>query len=176
MSLLGETAPDFSDPLGLLAACHGRMRSFCDLLERLPDWLERNGLDDDASAGVQRVLRYFEQAAPLHHQDEEQDLLPLLRAQPGNAGLVDRLLAEHEQLEQTWQRLAPLLQRLPETRFEPALAETIADFCTAYRRHIALEDTEILPLAHATLSTEQLAVMGTHMARRRGVQPRSKTR
>ena len=48
MSLLSPPAPDFNDPLGLLAACHQRILGFCDLLERLGPWIDANGLDKEA--------------------------------------------------------------------------------------------------------------------------------
>ena len=40
MSLLRPAAPDFSDPLGLLAACHERMLANCALLQRMLDNLK----------------------------------------------------------------------------------------------------------------------------------------
>ena len=169
MSLLGEAAPDFDDPLGLLAACHGRMRSFCDLLERLPAWIAQHGIDTEAVAGAQRVLRYFDVAAPLHHADEEQDLFPLLAAQPDAATLIERLLAEHAHLERNWDRLAAELRPLvaADATAGPGLQAAIDAFCSAYRAHIALEDTQLLPLAHARLQAGQLRAMGRHMAQRR---------
>jgi len=34
---------------------------------------------------AQGILRYFDTAGQLHHQDEEQDLFPALHAAPGMA-------------------------------------------------------------------------------------------
>lgn len=170
MSLLGDTAPDFSDPLGLLAACHGRMRDFCDLLERLPDWIDQHGLDAEAMSGVQRVLRYFDRAAPLHHEDEEQDLFPLLRDQPGG-DVIAALLQQHEELEHGWQHLAPQLRRLVDDDRDAQLEAGITAFCDAYRRHIALEDAVILPMARSSLNALQLSEMGRRMAERRKAPP-----
>ena len=167
--LLGEPAPDFGDPLGLLAACHGRMRGFCNLLERLPDWVDAQGVDAEAVAGMQRTLNYFDLAAPLHPADEEEDLFPLLAADAACAQLIDRLRSEHRQLEQHWHTLATLLRGLQSgARVDGArLRDATTTFCSACRDHIAVEDERLLPAAHARLQAPQLAAMSEHMARRR---------
>ena len=73
-----EQAPDFSDPLGLLKACHQRMLGFCDLLEKIIEHIKEHGVDADVNQSAQKVHRYFSSAAMFHHMDEEQDLFPLL--------------------------------------------------------------------------------------------------
>lgn len=169
MDLLGEPAPDFSDPLGMLGACHRRMLALCDLLDRLPDWIERHGVDDEAIAAAGRVLRYFNTAAPLHHADEELDLFPSLEAEPELASAIATLRAEHEVLEALWIKLADALDGLLVVhRQRPSLAPVISPFCTAYRDHVAREDAELLPRAAELLSDDQLARLGARMAARRG--------
>lgn len=49
MIQLPETAPGFDDPLGLLAACHGRIQAQCELLLRLQAHLGQFGSDIQAS-------------------------------------------------------------------------------------------------------------------------------
>lgn len=168
MSLLGEPAPDFSDPLGMLAACHGRMLGFCDLLERLPAWVADHGIDAEALAGARRVLRYFDGAAPLHHADEEHDLFPMLAGDPAAARLIARLNDEHRQLEGLWQRLAAELRGLSGERGSPAtLRAAVTPFCAAYRAHIERENAELLPRARALLTAPALERLGERMAARR---------
>ena len=40
-----ESAPDFSDPLGLLKACHQNILVFCDQLEELAQKIESDPID-----------------------------------------------------------------------------------------------------------------------------------
>jgi hypothetical protein len=39
MDSLTPAIPDFGDPIGLLLACHSKMRTQCDTLEKLPPHL-----------------------------------------------------------------------------------------------------------------------------------------
>ena len=168
MPLLNPAAPNFSDPLGLLAACHERMLGFCDLLERLDPWIEEHGLDQDANDGARSILRYFNTAARLHHEDEELDLFPMLSGDATLRPLVRRLQAEHRELEQLWSALARELDGLLNGRHRQAeLHAAVAPFCYAYRRHIRDEENHILPQAKARLSEAQLRTLGASMRARR---------
>ena len=168
MSLLGNQAPDFSDPLGMLGTCHNRMLGLCELLERLPAWIDEHGVDDEVVSATTRVSRYFKTAARLHHQDEEQDLFPLFETDPILAPLIASLRNEHQQLEALWAKLDIALGELAGRRAAPTnLAEFITPFCAAYRAHIAQEDGELLPRAATLLTTAETAAIGAHMAARR---------
>ena len=176
MSLLQPPAPDFSDPLGLLAACHQRMLGFCGLLERLGPWLESHPLDNDVRQGIQRVIHYFGTAGEHHHRDEEQDLFPLLDSDEALAPLLARLRAEHREQEHLWQALAGQLHPLLRGKCDlPALDAAIAPFCAAYRRHIEQEERHVLSAATARLTVAQLQQLGRSMASRRGIAPPSRT-
>jgi hemerythrin-like domain-containing protein len=173
--LFGEAAPDFTDPLGLLAACHRRILDHCALLERMRERLPLQGVDADMQAAAGRVHRYFAQAAPQHHADEEQDLFPLLREVAGLGDTLAALERGHRELERCWQALAPALRRLEQGRPVGDWAgdwnDPLARFLTAYRDHVETEDHTILPAARRLLGAAQLAAMGRAMARRRGVNP-----
>lgn len=162
-------APDFSDPLGLLAACHRRMAAQCALLECVLHRLPEQGADDEVGAAAARVRRYFEQAAPQHHADEEQDLFPLLASTPGLGRLIADLQREHAHLDAAWRALAPALTRLEGGEVARGLHAAVEIFVTAYRAHVAREDAGILPAARERLGADQLRVLGRRMAQRRGV-------
>lgn len=167
--LHAEAAPDFGDPLGLLSACHRRMLSFCELLSRMPPHLAKRGVDAEALDAARRVVRYFDLAAPLHHLDEECDLFPLLSGTPPLGPLVDRLRAQHRELEREWLRLAELLRQLDDGVFDAAAFRYAAEaFCRSCREHIETEEKQLLPAARSRLEPEQLRRLGQAMARRRG--------
>lgn len=169
LSLFGEPAPDFSDPLGLLAACHQRILDHCALLERMRDRLPLQGADADMRGAAGRVHRYFSQAAALHHADEESDLFPLLRHGAGLADTLAALTQEHAELDRRWQALAPALCALEQGRPPTDWDGPLNRFVTAYRDHVEEENRSVLPAAQACLSDGQLAGIGRAMARRRGV-------
>jgi hemerythrin-like domain-containing protein len=168
-ALPGEL-PGFDEPLALLRACHTRMLDHCDLLERLVDAPgDGTGVDETREA-TRKVIGYFTSSAPLHHQDEESDLFPLLIRQSLKlADLIHSLKQEHRQLVVLWEGMLPELQRLPEVADRRDLAEKAAEFCELNRRHIRRENKEFLPLAESSLSRRQLKDIGITMAGRRGV-------
>jgi len=68
----------FDEPLEMLLACHRRIEKQLETLKRLRTHLATEGVDPEASAAAQSVLRYFGKSAADHHHDEEQDVFPLL--------------------------------------------------------------------------------------------------
>lgn len=174
-SALIDPAPDFGDPLGLLAACHGRIEGQCALLLRLPGHLAAHGCDGQAAQAAEKILRYFTSAGPHHHADEERDLFPVLEAAAAKAaaGDITALLAalktEHRAMEAAWAALAPSLQSLARGETVAPEQMPIGPFVALYRAHMAREDDELLPYARRVLSADQLATLGQAMARRRKV-------
>lgn len=169
-SLLGQAAPDFNDPLGLLRACHERMLAQCNVLERLPAHIAAKGADDEARSAIRAAVQYFTTSARHHHQDEEQDLFPILNRQ--SLKLADRvytLKQEHARLEAAWDALANAFKKSGELAGNSEFPSLIENFCALYRAHIEFENREILSIAQHILSQRQLEDMGDAMARRRGV-------
>jgi hemerythrin-like domain-containing protein len=175
LSLSGMHGPaaGFDAPFELLAGCHDRVRRTLALLQRLAVHAARQGADAQARAAARDVLRYFDIAAPAHHEDEERHVLPLLEAStdPALAAAAARLRRDHEDIRAAWQALRPLLAQLADDagRFDdaPALAAAAGRFVAAHEGHLELEDELAFPAA-ARLHTNP-AAMGREMAQRRGV-------
>jgi hemerythrin-like domain-containing protein len=174
--MLKRPGPSFDEPLEMLAACHERIEAQLRTLERLGPHLEKHGCDAEAKAAAQAVLRYFDSAGRLHHQDEDEDLFPLLRGRAGVAGrpevaaAIEELEREHETMEAQWVRLRARLEAV--TAGEARLpAEDVARFAWLYRRHMDLEATAVLPFARETLDEGHRAMLGSRMAARRRVVP-----
>ena len=166
--LLPDPAPDFTDPLGILRACHERMRRHCALLLRVCEHLAEHGQDQEAREAIRQLLRYFGESARHHHADEEQDLFPLLADDAELSGILQNLGAEHAELESSWVVLEGLLSGDPLQTLE-TLRDKAASFAAAYEWHIQTENARILPLAEQRLDATQIAALGRAMARRRGV-------
>ncbi len=162
-------APDFNDPLGLLSACHDRILQHCDLLERLLEHLDDKGSDDEARQAAAAILRYFDTAGRLHHQDEEQDLFPrLVRTSLKMAELIHELRQEHERLDRLWDPLSASLQRLQDIDLN-ALRGQAEAFIEASREHVRRENGELLSVARHLLSEKEQRRIGEAMAERRDV-------
>ncbi len=174
MSLLRE-APGFDDPVGLLAACHGRIEDQCAMLVRLPTHLQANGSDEAARRAGERALRYFEIAGRHHHADEDEDLFPSLlrRAEVAGESTLVRLIGElgdqHLELERLWLGLRPLLERIRDGDAVDPDDLPVEAFARVYRRHMSREDEQILPYARRVLSGDERRGLGECMARRREV-------
>jgi len=171
--LTGATAPSFDHPLQMLRACHGKILQQCDTLQRLAAHLERKGCDQQAQQAAQGILRYFDTAGQFHHQDEEQDLFPALRAAAGAdhsalEALLERLLAEHVFMLAAWEALHPVLSKLAEGNQTTLTAGLSENFIGRYTDHIAIENAELLPLAERLLDPQQMESIGRRMAERRG--------
>ena len=168
------------DPVGMLAACHGRVRKQCATLKALMPHLKTRGADDEAAAAAHRVMRYFDEAAVHHHTDEEEDLFPrLMKAvQAAEVGaternkiqaLLERLRQEHASMGAMWQTLRAYLLKVRSHQLPDlsAMQPLIEQFTQAYEAHTALEDEELLPLAARMLKASALESLGQQMKARR---------
>lgn len=173
-----QPAAGFDQPLELWLACHDRVRRMAGLLERLVEHLRDHGSDDAAQVTASAIRRYFDEAAPRHHEDEEVDLFPLLRrllpdrapeAAPEVSAALDALLHDHVELGGVWRRLRPVLEAVE--RGEPATLERelVACFAGGYRRHCEIEDSVIAAALRRCLDALDLDAVGQAMAERRGV-------
>jgi len=169
----GAPAVGFDTPFEMLSACHERVQRSLDLLQRLQDYLHDHACDDSARQAARDVLRYFDIAAPLHHEDEELHVFPPLLAR-GSAeaqAAVRRLQRDHEAMSANWQAARALLQALAEGARDGFSAEdeaVLARFAGVYAEHIRVEEEAVYPAAWALLSPETVQAMGTEMRRRRG--------
>lgn len=176
----GASAPTFDHPLEMLYACHGKILRQCDTLRKLAEHLRTHGCDMQVRQAAMGILRYFDTAGKFHHRDEEENLFPTLRtctaSDPEQLDtLLQRLLHEHVAMLAAWGKLRPVLLQLAEginARLDERLAARFIDSHTA---HIAVENSELLPLAARLLTIEQLRQIGERMAERRGVKFLSST-
>lgn len=171
-NLFAEPAASFDDPIALLMACHERVNQYAGLAFKLAQYLPDHGADEQARQAAASILRYFDVAAPLHHQDEEEDLFPLL-AERGDEALRQlagvTMFAEHVELAQLWQQVRAKLVAIAAGESAELPLELAREFSQRYPAHALVEDEQIYPHAASLLSQEELAELGRRMAARRGV-------
>jgi len=175
--LLPDTAPDFDQPVAVLKHCHGRIRKQLATLEKLLAHLPEHGADDQARQAAAAVLKYFEKAAHLHHDDEEQDLIPMLRAvvQGEDAttlqALAPVILQDHKDMDAMWQDLHEQLTAIAIGAGTQLSGSTVQRFSQRYLNHMEREESTMAPMAMRLFSPEQMAQLGQAMQRRRGIEP-----
>ena len=159
---------DFSNPLAMIHACHQRIRRFCRLLHDAGNALQQHGANQDFVTACKHIHHYFSTAGKLHHQDEENDIFPLvIRTSLKIAELIHQLKQEHQQLDQLWESLAPLLQSARNLSDPDQFIRLANDYAALAVAHLDKEEEEFLPVIQHLLSSEQLEKIGHSMALRR---------
>ena len=163
--------PDtFEDPIAFIRDDHARQLRMCNLLDAFTEKLELEPVMPLASA----LLEYLTGDLPLHTQDEEQDLRPVLeeRCEPddGLDEVLKQLTKEHELNRDLISFMIEDLEALADGRTlsNPVrLLMNVKEFSETQRQHVTWEERVLLPLARQRLTAEDLAAIGRNMAARR---------
>jgi pyridoxamine 5'-phosphate oxidase len=175
MDPLIETAPGFDQPIAVLKHCHDRIRKQLRTLHKLADHLPESGADVDAKQAANAVIRYFNNGAVNHHEDEEHDLLPMLKAtaKGEDAGLLQALmpgiLEEHQQMDAVWRRLEEQLKAIAVGTSSALSPEDVNRFSEMYLAHMEKEEAHIAPMAKRIFSDAQMVQLGDAMRGRRNI-------
>ncbi|MBW3508846.1 MULTISPECIES: pyridoxamine 5'-phosphate oxidase [Janthinobacterium] len=176
-SPLFDSVPGFDQPIAVLKHCHDKIRKQLTTLQNLLGHLAQHGNTTDAQQAAKAVLQYFNKAAHLHHDDEEQDLMPMLQATATGddaallATLVPEILADHQRMDQAWLTLRPELDAIAAGTGTQLSAEGVAAYVAAYQAHMTKEEGHLAPMAKRLFSAQQMERLGTAMQRRRGIAP-----
>ena len=167
---------DFSRPMAVLQACHERIRAECERLRQLVEHVQAHGCDEEARQTAASIVRYFDTGARVHHEDEEEDLLPrMMSAATMSRGssltrMVADIATEHREMDRSWTELRASLQEVMAHRdsLDPLQVDR---FVKLYRSHLMMEESNVFRLAEMILSRQDLADIGANMAQRRGNLP-----
>jgi hemerythrin-like domain-containing protein len=179
--LIGKTIEsDYTNPLGLLSDCHRRIERFLNLLFTVVSQATEAKLRTEERQALATALGYFREAAPKHTRDEEESLFPRLRASQNPQAqaafsMLDTLHEDHETADISHQQVEVLcLQWLSDDYLQEEsrnrLSQLLTGLKSIYERHIAVEDTQIFPLARKILNASQLQSIASEMASRRGIE------
>lgn len=178
IGLPGHSAPGvgFEAPFEMLDACHERVERMLRLLGKIREHVAAHGADAQARDAARDVMRYFDQAGPHHHEDEERHVFPPLLAQrdPAVLAVVIRLKQDHREMAVQWARVRAALLALVEAgdRWAGFSADDLRLFDAydaLYRRHLVDENGVVYPAARALIRGEVLQAMSADMMARRGV-------
>jgi hemerythrin-like domain-containing protein len=176
---IGTTENTFANPIGLLSDCHRRIERFLGALLQIATDIQGGTLDTRHRDALDAALKYFRQAAPKHTADEEEDLFPAMREMdPSRAAAIlaslDRLEDDHKDANRWHREVEEIAERwLRQDALSGPdavrLKTVLTHLSDLYRRHIAIEEQEIFPLAQASLPEHAKQMIGRRMASRRGV-------
>lgn len=172
---LTETVEESRGPeslLGLLMACHTRIRRFARLAFTLG---ARPSLPRaEVTEAAEQCLRYFAEALPLHVRDEEDSLWPRLAGRsPALDASMAQMRAQHfghtVRLEVLMDALKAVQNRPNNPLLHRQLELAASALETDLEEHLRLEESELFPLLEEALSEDlrQLIILELRSRRSR---------
>jgi hypothetical protein len=157
-----EDGNGMETPLTSFTRCHLGIVTQLEGSARLPELVDAANHARDMA---QTTLDLFRQTIVPHHAEEEAELFPAV-LQSANAnerkavrGMIERLTAEHREVEGLWKRLEPSVRAAARGNRSEVDAEVMEELVRAFLRHARYEETVFLPLAERILGRN-----GNHMA------------
>lgn len=162
----------FRDPLGFIYTEHYRNRIICNTLDSATPARQQTLSIQELDA----IVDFYSIDRPLHIADEEELLFPLLRKRCEPSDNLPEILAlleaEHRSdqplIDSVIEGLASLIKRGAVPDFDLFTAKCRA-MCDFQRRHLAWENSVVMPLAKRRLTAPDLVDLGRAMAERRGM-------
>lgn len=154
-----------NSPLDFLLAEHLRQRQAAKILSLIADGLINRRT-------IATVIRFIEEDLAQHILDEETSFFPLLKGkcekEDNIEALLDLLADEHREDEQQSGEVLGVLRSLAGGGdANAAECALLREFADRLRRHIALENGVLLPLARSRLDPLSLDVIAQSMTSRR---------
>ena len=158
--------PFARNPLDVIVQEHALQLDLCDALERIAD-----GLPDEVDRRLcAKVASFLQYELPLHHQDEEEGLFPLLLARAsegdGIGEIIDRLAAEHVTDTDLAAEIFETLDTLSQggrVSNPDMVGYMLRNFFEGYRRHVHWENALVIPLARLRLTDDDFAALSARM-------------
>jgi hemerythrin-like domain-containing protein len=158
------------DPIAFILEEHDRQFEICAHLETLVSASE----SEPSARWAASLLEFLTKDLPVHIEDEERDLFPMLAARQGDNQdlpvILDQLVLEHELDRGLVEPIVDDLRDVAEGRVlaDPTRFDMyVRTFTEAMRRHINWENRVVLPLARRLLSEEDRAHLGGRITDRR---------
>lgn len=153
-------------PLDFVFAEHLRQREAAVMLSMIAD-------GEFDPSGVRALIAFLETDFALHVGDEEIILFPALKAHCRPEDEVDQIIArladEHKEDEALCgEAIAILRARLGGEKPSAAESRRLRSFSDHVRRHLALENGVLLPIARVRIGPDALKSISESLKRRRG--------
>ena len=157
-------------PLDYIVADHHRQRELFSMCDEFAE------ADDFDAKLADTIATFLETEMELHVIDEEEDLFPILRRRLLPEDDVERILGllsgEHAADEALAGEIITAMREgigASCATVATALRNALLTFADRQRRHLAVENAIVIPLAATRLSKKDIIDLGRRMAVRRGV-------
>jgi hemerythrin-like domain-containing protein len=160
-----DPATDFSSGLQVITDYHQDFLARGVQLVELAKDIKKQGMTEQLANQCMDMYCHYSHATNLHHKDEEEGLFPLLVDQSSLIiGMMERLIMDHEEIEESWAALSTRLSN-PEqiTNFDHLLHLTI-EFEKILKEHLTREDEDFLPPIKKTLTAKEIKQAGKIMS------------
>ena len=160
-----DPATDFSNGLQVITDYHQDFLARGVQLVELAKEIKQQGMTEQLANRCMEMYCHYSHATILHHKDEEEALFPLLVDKSSLViGMIERLIMDHEEIEESWGALSTRLSN-PEqiTNFDHFLHLTI-EFEKILREHLTREDEDFSPQIKKILTAEQMKQAGEKMS------------
>ena len=157
-----------ASPLDFIAEDHLRQRVICAMLDRIAS-------GDAGPEDLQQVRQVLGHELPLHLQDEEEDLFPLMRrrCEPEDEidKVIERLRNEHAHGAEETRNVITVVEMsgAGAKRLSKAHRAMLTAYATRTRRRLIVVNAIILPLARLRLTMDDLETLRLRMQARRGL-------
>ncbi|MBL4615653.1 MAG: hemerythrin domain-containing protein [Magnetovibrio sp.] len=175
LGVLMEHIPDnvLLEPIEYIFADHCRQRDLCNALQELA---VRSASTVIGPQPAQVILSCLKHDLPLHIEDEEKDLFPLLlkRAEPQDKieDIIRLLGSEHQRDRELVNEVTIGLKEIAagQPLSEPSAFRTAAEvLASSHMSHMNWENAVVLELARRRLGADDQQAMAQNMAARRGI-------
>lgn len=162
----GKSDESFDTPITNFSQCHVGIVEHLRMLGDLPALIATAERARKIAAGT---LAFFEEVIAEHHAQEERALFPAVlksaargEEQEHVKSVIDRLTAEHRQIEAQWSRIKPALKQVAKGHDADLDEASVAQLESDYRAHAAFEEEAFLPLAQIILgrNANHMAALG----------------
>lgn len=176
VKLTAQSAQDADrehDPIGMLLACHRRIRDHLAMAKRVVDAIEPSSGEVVQAAAA--LIRYFGQALPLHILDEDVLLCDALRGRslaPDVVRAIATMTAEHAAIEPAIEEALGLWRQLVDqplllTMLRDELSRLALLLTTLLDAHLEAEERLIFPAVAKALTAVERAELARQMRHRR---------
>ena len=160
-----DPATDFSSGLQVITDYHQDFLARGLQLVELAKKIQQQGMTEDLANQCMEMYCHYSHATNLHHKDEEEGLFPLLVDQSSLViGMMERLIMDHEEIEESWAALSSRLSNPQQITDFDHLVHLAIEFEKILRDHLTREDEDFSPKIKDLLTTEQLKQAGKKMS------------